>query len=256
MNLIKLAKYALSGWLPGGNRRCVMCGHHVWHFMPYLRGSIGTPGLMLAMDIVGSNPDQFECPRCGAHDRERHLFMYLERTRLLESMHEKSVLHFAPERHLGRRIALATPIRYVPCDLYPSSSNVQRVDMLNIPYGDESFDLVIANHVLEHVDDDLKALAEIHRVLKPGGHAILQTPYSAKLHHTWQDPGIDTDAARLQAYGQADHVRLFGRDIFTRFQSTGLVSRVQQHDDVLSDFDPVVFGINPREPLFLFQRPE
>lgn len=224
--------------------------------MPYMRGSSGTPRLMRVLDGVGSNVDQFECPRCGAHDRERHLLMYLERMGLLASMQGKSVLHFAPEKRLARRITAIAPSRYVPCDLYPSTPDVQRVDMLEMPFEDKTFDLVIANHVLEHVDDDLKALAEIHRVLKPGGHAILQTPYSEKLHHTWQDPGIDTDAARLQAYGQADHVRLFGRDIFTRFASAGLVSYVQQHDDVLLDTDEVLLGINPKEPFFLFRRPD
>jgi SAM-dependent methyltransferase len=233
-----------------------MCGHHVWRFMPYLRGSIDTPGLILAMDVVGSNPDQFECPRCGAHDRERHLLMYMEKTGLLADIHQKSVLHFAPEKRLSRRIAEATPNRYIQCDLYPTTADMQRVDMLDIPFDDGSFDLVIANHVLEHVSDDLKALAEIHRVLKPGGHAVLQTPYSVKLHRTWEDAGIDTAAARQQAYGQADHARLFGKDIFKRFTSTGLVSCIRQHNDLLADVDAAALGINPNEPFFLFRRPE
>lgn len=256
MNLIKLAKYAIAGWLPGGRCYCVMCGHRVWRFMPYMRGSTGVPKLMHAVDVIGSNPDRFECPRCGTHDRERHLLMYLENTGMLAGMLGKSVLHFAPEKRLGRRIAAAAPARYVPCDLYPSSPDMQRVDMIDMPFEDGTFDLVIANHVLEHVADDLKALTEIRRVLKPGGHAILQTPYSAKLHHTWQDPGIDDDVARLQAYGQSDHVRLFGRDIFARFTSAGLVSCVRQHDDVLPDVDEVALGINPKEPFLLFRRPD
>lgn len=256
MNFIKLAKYALAGWLPGGHKQCVMCGHHVWRFMPYMDGSKGHQGLMDAIDMIGSNPDQFECPHCGAHDRERHLLMYLEKTGLLTRMQGTSVLHFAPEKRLGRRLAAVALGRYVPCDLYPSSPGMQRVDMLDMPFDEGTFDLVIANHVLEHVDDELKALAEIRRVLKPGGHAILQTPYSAKLHHTWQDPGIDTDAARLEAYGQADHVRLFGRDIFARFASAGLVSCVSQHHEVLPDIDAVKYGINPNEPFFLFRRSE
>lgn len=256
MNPVKLAKYALAGWLPGGRCHCVMCGHRVWRFMPYMRGSAGAPELMLVMNVVGSNPDRFECPRCGAHDRERHLLMYLEKTSLLAGMRDKSVLHFAPEKRLARRIAGNGPARYVLCDLYPSTPDVQRVDMLEMQFEDQSFDLVIANHVLEHVNDDLRALGEIHRVLKQGGYAILQTPYSAKLHHTWQDPGIDDDAARLQAYGQSDHVRLFGRDIFARFASVGLLSCVRQHDEVLAGVDATVQGINPHEPLFLFRRPE
>jgi SAM-dependent methyltransferase len=254
MNFFKIAKYALAGWFPGGRCQCVMCGHQVWRFMPYMHGSANTPELMRVLDGIGSNVDQFECPRCGAHDRERHLLMYLDKMGLLASMHGKSLLHFAPEKRLAQRIARVAPTRYVQCDLHPSTTDVQRVDMLDIPFEDRAFDLVIANHVLEHVADDLKALAEIHRVLKPGGYAILQTPYSAKLHHTWQDLGIDTNVARLQAYGQADHVRLFGQDIFSRFESAGLVSHIQHHHDVLHGVDAKTFGVNPREPLFLFRR--
>lgn len=233
--------------------RCVICGQCISSFQPYRGGKL--PELMKAMEIIGSDVINFECPRCGAHDRERHLLMYLERTGLLTNMRGKFVLHFAPEKRLGQRISAAEPARYVLCDLYPSSPDVQRVDILDMPFEEGTFDLVIANHVLEHVDDDLKALSEIHRVLKPGGHTILQTPYSAKLHHTWQDPGIDTDAARLQAYGQADHVRLFGRDIFTRIESAGFESRVQQHNDLLSHVDARASGVNPAEPFFLFRKP-
>lgn len=256
MNLIKLAKYAFAGWVPGGRRHCVMCGHRVWRFMPYVSGSRGAPGLMCVIDMVGSNVDQFECPHCGSHDRERHLLMYLETTGLLASLHGKSVLHFAPEKRLGKRITAAVPSRYVPCDLYPSAPNVQRVDMLDMPFDEDTFDLVIANHVLEHVGDEVKALSEIHRVLNHGGYAILQTPYSAKLHHTWQDPGIDTDEARLQAYGQSDHVRLFGRDIFDLIVAAGFECQVQRHQDLLPDIDGFTAGVNAAEPFFLFYKSE
>jgi len=204
--------------------------------------------------MVGSNPDQFECPHCGAHDRERHLLMYFQATGLLEQMQGKAVLHFAPEKRLSRRIVAARPARYLPCDLYPSGPDVLEVDMLAIQFESASFDFVIANHVLEHVADDLQALKEIRRVLKSGGHAILQTPYSRKLHRTWQDDGIADDAARLQAYGQADHVRLFGRDIFDRFASVGLEPRIGMHVELLRDVDADVAGVNPVEPFFLFQR--
>jgi ubiquinone/menaquinone biosynthesis C-methylase UbiE len=126
--------------------------------------------------------------------------------------------------------------------------------MLDMPFDDESFDFVVANHVLEHVNDDLRALSEIRRVLKTGGHAILQTPFCYKLHKTWQDTGIDNDYARLQAYGQKDHLRLFGRDIFERIVAAGFESCVQAHEDVLPEVNPLTAGINAREPFFLFRR--
>ncbi len=251
-NPMKLARYAIAGWLPGGRHRCAICGHAVWRFMPYRGGSRDSPGLMGALGMVGSNADHFECPRCGAHDRERHLLMYMRADGILAQLRGKPLLHFAPERRLSRLIADAVPSRYVRADLFPNSPDVERVDMLAMQFEDESFDCVIANHVLEHVSDVDRALAEIHRVLKPQGMAILQTPYSAKLHRTWEDAGIDSPAARLQAYGQEDHVRLFGRDIFARIVAGGFESRVQQHAELLADVDPVTAGVNPDEPFFLF----
>jgi SAM-dependent methyltransferase len=123
-----------------------------------------------------------------------------------------------------------------------------------MPFADASFDLVIANHVLEHVDDDRRALAEIVRVLAPEGRAILQTPYSPVLARTWEDANIRDECARLQAFGQEDHVRLYGSDIFARFESAGLVSRVRTHTELLAQHDAYYNGVNAREPFFLFQR--
>lgn len=251
----KLVRYAIAGWMPGGRCLCVACGHHVWGFMPYRQGSRGVPPLMRVLDMVGSNPDRFECPRCGAHDRERHLLMYMQAERLFEWLRGKAVLHFAPEKRLARFIVDSGPATYVRADLFPSDANVQRVDMLDMQFDDGSFDCVIANHVLEHVSDVDRALGEIRRVLRADGIAILQTPYSRKLHRTWSDPGIDTPQARLQAYGQEDHVRLFGNDIVERVVAAGLEARVREHPDLLADRDPARYGVNPAEPFLLFRNP-
>jgi SAM-dependent methyltransferase len=254
MRPFKLLRYAISGWLPGGRCRCVVCGHRVWQFMPYRRGSRGIPPLMRTLGMVGSNADCFECPRCGAHDRERHLLLYLRASGMLETMRSMRVLHFAPEKRLSpllRSVGLAS---YLPCDLFPQSADVQRVDMLDMPFAPGSFDMVIANHVLEHVDDDARALAEIHRVLAPAGVAILQTPYSGKLHWTWQDVGIDTAEARLHAYGQEDHVRLIGPDIFDNIVHAGFESCVRTHVELLGDVNPAIAGVNANEPFFLFRK--
>lgn len=254
MNPLKLVRYALAGWIPGGRCRCVICGHRVWRFMPYRKGSRAGPPLMHALRTVGSDPDHFECPHCGAHDRERHLLMYLREAGTLEWLREKTVLHFAPERKLSRFILESAPSRYIRADLFPASEDIERVDMLAMQFEDETFDCVIANHVLEHVADVPQALVEIRRVLKPGGAAILQTPYSAKLRHTWEDEGIDDPESRLQAYGQEDHVRLFGRDIFKRIASAGFSNRVRRHDELLADVDAGETGVNAKEPFFLFVR--
>ncbi len=252
--IAKLFGYAIAGWLPGGQRQCLLCGHAVWRFMPYRRGVRSVQPLSRLLSVIGSDVVNFACPRCWAHDRERHLLLYLRASHLLDEIKGKAVLHFAPERHLRTVIEAANPATYVKADLFPTSVDVRRVDMLAMPFDDQSFDFLIANHVLEHVTDDRRALAEIRRVLRIGGYAILQTPYSPRLTRTWQDDGIDTDDARLVAFGQEDHVRLYGRDIFERFASAGLRSLVTRHEELLPDVDAARFGINVLEPFFLFRR--
>ena len=234
---------------------CILCGRFVFRFLPYRGGSAYAPPLMQVSEVIGSDPDQFACPWCRCHDRERHLFMYMTAFGLLANLSGKRVLHFAPEKRLSLRMAALRPEQYVKCDLFPQSPDVKKVDLLEMPFEPSSFDLVIANHVLEHVSDDQQALVEMTRVLKPGGYAILQTPYSPMLHRTWSDPGINNERARLQAYGQEDHVRLYGRDIFERFESTGLKSLVKQHGQLLAHIEGRKYGVNEREPFFLFQKP-
>jgi SAM-dependent methyltransferase len=251
--LAMLRRYHAAYALPR-MRHCAFCDNAIARFLPYRSGSCDTPALIRVLAMVGSDVDNFLCPRCGAHDRERHLLLYLQTSGLLAAMRDSSILHFAPEPNLANRIARVEPARYVKCDLRPTAPDVLAIDMLDIPFAAESFDFVIANHVLEHVGDDLRAIGELRRVLKVGGHAILQTPYSAVLHHTWEDDGILDEAVRLQAHGQEDHVRLYGRDIFDRICSAGLKSLVQTHAQLLGGIDARRAGVNPNEPYFLFQR--
>lgn len=211
---------------------------------------------MEALATVGSDVRNFECPRCGAHDRERHLLMYLQASGCMDMLSCLRVLHFAPEVHLSRHIAEMMPTTYVKCDLCPVGPGIEHVDIEMMPYDDDTFDLLIASHVLEHVEDDRRAIAEIHRVLSPGGSAILQTPFSPVLHETWCDPGIESGAARCEAYGQEDHVRLFGRDIIERFSVTGLEPQVRSHTELLPGIDPDLAGVNADEPFLWFRKPE
>jgi SAM-dependent methyltransferase len=239
---------------PFRSRTCCLCGRTFGSFMPYMGGWKAAPALMKALHMVGSDLDNFSCPACLSHDRERHLWLYLQASGLLEMMRDARILHFAPEWHLSHKIAAQNPPQYIKADLYPTAPDIQTVDLLAMPFADASFDFLIANHVMEHVDDDQQALGEICRVLKPGGWAILQTPYSASLQHTWEDRGIQTPQQRLVAYGQEDHVRLYGQDIFQRFAQAGFVNHVQQHAALLHDYPASRYGINADEPFMLFRK--
>jgi SAM-dependent methyltransferase len=121
---------------------------------------------------------------------------------------------------------------------------------------DKTFDIVICNHVLEHVPDDKKALSELYRVLKPGGTAILQTPYAPKLVKTRErDPSVATEANRLEFYGQEDHIRLYGTDLLDRICQAGFDLRLKTHEAVLKNVDCAEAGVNPAEPLFYAHKP-
>jgi SAM-dependent methyltransferase len=256
LRLLRKAWWRVPAANPVGARhRCVMCGHRISRFLPYRDGSGALPAVLQAQDVIGSDVDNFQCPVCGCHDRERHLLQYLVASGMLAAMGGMRVLHFAPERHLGRRLASVGLSRYVLADLHPRSRGVRRLDLTAIDLPDAQFDLVIANHVLEHVADDQRALSEIHRVLRPGGSAILQTPYAARLGRTVEDPSIITDEARLQAYGQEDHCRLYGMDLVHRVVAAGFVSRVATHAELLPHIDAAMTGVNPREPFLRFGKP-
>lgn len=241
-----------------GNAYCVLCERRLGRFLPYAPNGLKPwkpPPLIVQLDVVGSNTSRFSCPRCLSHDRERHLLLYLRASGLMQHLPGLRILHIAPEPNLSRLIAASAPQRYVMGDLFPGAPGVEKMDVQALPFPDGSFDLVIANHVLEHVADDLQALREIRRVLSADGHAIVQTPYSLVLEHTFEDKGIATPAARLHAYGQEDHVRLHGRDVFQRFASVGLLSRCRSHEEALPRIDAARYGVNRREPFFLFQSP-
>lgn len=244
----------IGRYAPGGDRICAACGQRIHFFLPFFGGIQAVPPVATILDVVGSDICRYACPKCESNDRERHLILFCQNTIVAQFISKSRILHFAPEIKFSTYIASLTPRSHVKADLYPSTPDVIKVDMLNMEFPDHAFDLVIANHVLEHVADYGKALSEIRRVLRPGGLAILQTPYSAMLSNTFEDEGIQSHIAREFAYGQDDHVRLFGSDIFSRFVKAGFISRVTSHESALADIDPDIYGVNPREPFFLFER--
>lgn len=236
------------------SRYCCICKQRVLRFVPYRGGSLFLPPLTRALSVIGSDVDHFECPHCGSSDRDRHLVLYLEAMGLTERISGARILHFAPEKHVVALIAARQPSQYVLADRYPAHAGIAELDLTRIAVADQSFDLVIANHVLEHVGDAREALREIHRVLANGGFAILQTPFSSSLTRTFEDPGIQNRLARRHAYGQDDHVRMFGRDIEAVFASEGLVSHVRTHRVLLPKIDAARHGVNAAEPFLLFQK--
>lgn len=130
------------------------------------------------------------------------------------------VLHVAPEKNLGSWLSRQHGIEYVSADL--TAPNVMvKMDLTDICCPGDFFDAIICNHVLEHISDDAKAMTELYRVLKPSGWAILQVPISRNLSATYEDASIIDPEDRAQAFGQSDHVRIYGVDYVDRLKRAG-----------------------------------
>ncbi|AZQ42770.1 class I SAM-dependent methyltransferase [Nonlabens ponticola] len=152
-------------------------------------------------------------------ERHRLLWLYLQRE--LKIFDKKiDLLHFAPEQCFYDRFRESANINYLTTDLNSPLADVH-ADICNLPFEGDSYDLILCNHVLEHIPDDETAMREIYRVLKPGGTAILQIPLDMSREVTYEDDSITDRDERERIFGQYDHVRVYGMDYFERLDSIG-----------------------------------
>lgn len=117
---------------------------------------------------------------------------------------------------------------YISADLNRSSAMVQ-MDVCDIPYEDNHFDVILCSHVLEHIADDQRAMGELFRVLKPGGWAILQSPVDSGRARTFEDPNIVTPEDRERVFGHSDHVRIYGHDYKDRLDQAGFTVQLDEY---------------------------
>ena len=152
-------------------------------------------------------------------ERHRLMWLYLKReTDFFEK--PRKVLHMAPEQCFLSRFKKMKNLDYTTADLYSPIVDV-KADILNLPFGDNEFDLILCNHVLEHIEDDQKAMQELFRVMKSGGMGIFQVPQDVSRENSFEDPNIKTPEDRAKYYGQYDHVRIYGMDYFERLRKVG-----------------------------------
>ena len=194
----------ISVFYLGNNVACPICGGHFRKFLPY-----GNQGI-----------DNRLCPKCLSLERHRLIWLFLNRKTDFFSAPLK-VLHIAPEQPFLKRFKNLKNLDYTTADLESPIADV-KMDIREMPFDDNSFDSLMCNHVLEHIDNELKATKEIYRVLKPGGWAILQVPLDASLEETYEDFSITSPKDREKHFGQYDHVRLYGRDYAKRLEKSGL----------------------------------
>jgi SAM-dependent methyltransferase len=241
-------KKAIRLMIHRGNKyTCPICGYGSKDLLPI---GVDVP-VITEKQIVGAGLRYGRCHKCGSTDRERLLYTFLkEKENLFDGDKKISILHIAPERKLTQVLLKAGFENYVCGDLftegYQYQEHVQNMNVLNLPFEDSTFDLLICNHVLEHIPNDTDAMTEIYRVLKENGKAILQVPISKNTEATREDASITSPEQREAVFGQFDHVRIYGQDYSERLESTGFkVERV----NISEEFKH--FGLNIDEDIFI-----
>ncbi|MDP5082356.1 MAG: methyltransferase domain-containing protein [Winogradskyella sp.] len=165
-------------------------------------------------------------------ERHRLLWLYLKNETNFFSKNLK-VLHFAPEQCFLKRFRKLKNLDYTTTDLLSPIADV-KADICNLPFENASYDVILCNHVLEHIPNDTKAMQELFRVMKPGGYGIFQIPQDLNRASTFEDNTITDKAERSKIFGQYDHVRVYGRDYFNKLRSIGFKVDEVDYTEALS----------------------
>lgn len=166
-------------------------------------------------------------------ERHRLLWLYLKDETNFFTVPLK-VLHFAPEQAFYKKFKKLKNLEYTTTDLNSPLADV-KADICALPFKDDSFDVILCNHVLEHIPDDRKALSELYRILRPSGWGIFQIPQDLKREVTYEDNSITDKKERAKIFGQYDHVRIYGRDYFDRLKEVGFVVKAVDYTATMTN---------------------
>ena len=184
---------------------CNICG---WQGKKFLDANLDY-GLIKENDI---------CPSCESVSRHRFVFIYLQK--LFPKNKNLKILHISPEISLQKFIQSHQKADYLSIDLNPEAA-MQAENLENLSFPDKNFDLIICNHVLEHVTDDKRAIQEIFRVTKENGLAIISVPIDIHRQQTYENENIKSPEERIKHFWYQDHLRLYGLDFSQRLATTG-----------------------------------
>lgn len=214
---------------------CPICSSNIRNFLPF-----GDPARENAL-----------CPVCKSLERHRLDWVFMQQRTSLFDGTAKRLLHIAPEASFSRLFRKIENLDYLSADLEDPRAMV-KMDITNIDYADGSFSVIYCSHVLEHVQDDIKAMNEFLRVLKKGGWALLQVPITAE--KTFEDPSITDPADRKRYFGQSDHVRRYGPDYIDRLRAVGFSAEKFKASDLLSEAECNRMGFNKNKRVFFCRK--
>tara|TARA_B100001750_G_scaffold150125_1_gene120269 strand:+ start:393 stop:1157 length:765 start_codon:yes stop_codon:yes gene_type:complete len=165
-------------------------------------------------------------------ERHRLIWLYLkEKTDFFTA--KINFLHIAPEYCFLKRFKKLPNLKYTTADLISPWADI-KMDVHDIPFTENVFDVIMCNHVLEHVEDDKKVMTEFYRVMKKGGWGIFQVPIDYNREETLEDEKINTPQLREKHYWQSDHMRLYGKDFPQKLRQAGFTVI---EDDFINEID-------------------
>jgi len=239
--LIKFSYFfsRIIGFFYRGNKyECPVCEHKFRKMLPY--GNQGQGNRL--------------CPRCLSLERHRLLWLYLNHNTDFFKQNYK-MLHIAPEQPFLKRFKALKNIDYTTADLESPIADV-KMDIRDMPFEDNTYDVIFCNHVLEHIDNDSLAMKELLRVLKPGGWAILQVPMDRSLEKTYEDFSITDPKEREKHFGQYDHLRVYGLDYRERLETAGFEVIEDDFVNDYSDEEINYYRLDKGEVIYHCYKPE
>lgn len=222
----------------GDNVECPVCEKKFSRFLSYGYGK--------------GHRENVLCPYDLTLERHRLMWLYLKNHSAFFSQPQK-VLHIAPEQCFHKRFKNQKNLDYLTADLVSPIADMH-FDLHHIPLEDNSFDVVFCNHVLEHVDDALQCMRELHRVMKPGGWGIMQVPQDFSREKTYEDPTITSPEEREKHFWQYDHVRLFGRDYPEWLKKAGFHVEIFDKESKMSEELIERYRLSKQEILYIVHK--
>jgi SAM-dependent methyltransferase len=193
------------------------------------------------------------CPGCSSLERQRLLWLYLVKEVKIKDKNI-TLLNIAPDYALQSKLKTLNNINYTSIDL-DSSLAMHKADITNLNFSDNSFNAIICYHVLEHVEDDRKALSEMFRILKSDGWAILQSPIDLNRDITFENSAIKLPEERRKAFGQKDHVRIYGKDYNKRLENAGFIVIEDNFIDNFSPQEKEKYLLDDAEVIYFCRKP-
>lgn len=194
------------------------------------------------------------CPGCASHERHRLFHLFFKNETDLYNGGDKRILHFAPEPFLKKILRkLYVKKNYVTTDLMQMGVDVISDITTLEPFEDNSFDIIICVHILEHIPDDRAAMRQLFRVMKQGGWGLIDVPYGNQ-EKTDEEP-VDDPREREKRYGQDDHVRLYALEDFrSRLRETGFELEIIDYNGKFSEEERKRFGLRGK-PIHIARKP-